>query len=267
MSIYRMSKDDAIHVISSSRGSQIKFYKDNYWYKIDESGPEGTAEYLTTIVLKHSNLAPSKYVSYELCDIDYGGKIQKGCRSKNFLHDKGIFISYDRIYNSMTGRNLSEDIIPLSDPKERIDFVCDVVKDFTDLDSHEQISRILTLDMLTLNTDRHFHNIGVIMDTQTGEFRHAPIFDNGAAFLCNYTRNPPSLPIDDIDVHSNIFGRPFSPDLEYQAVCAGLSMRFDFKGIQDELLSHPELIESRPAKILMHQIELYQNEPDLVLNE
>ena len=40
MADYKMTAKEAILTAGSSRGSQIKFHKGNYWYKIDENGPE-----------------------------------------------------------------------------------------------------------------------------------------------------------------------------------------------------------------------------------
>ena len=137
--------------------------------------------------------------------------------------------------------------------------------EFAEIDVSEHIGKVLTLDMFVLNTDRHLNNIGIITDLNFENARNAPIFDNGAAFLSNYTRNPPSLRIEDIDVHSNVFGRPFSTDLEYQAVCAGLSMKFDFDGMEEELLGKSELANSRPGRILLRQIELHKDIPALIL--
>ncbi|MBR1670649.1 MAG: hypothetical protein IJ695_08120 [Butyrivibrio sp.] len=56
MAEYKMTAKEAILTAGSSRGSQIKFHKGNYWYKIDESGPEGKAEELASKILSCSNL-------------------------------------------------------------------------------------------------------------------------------------------------------------------------------------------------------------------
>lgn len=264
MSIYKMSKNDAILVNNSSRGSQIKFCKEGYWYKLDETGPEGAAEALTSIILDHSSLQETEYVKYELCDIEYEGKIYTGCRSKNFLKEDEIFVSYAKIYSMLYGKALNEEVTLLSSPNERIDFVCDVIKEFSDLDVHDYIGKVATLDMLILNTDRHFHNLGIITDKNYENARNGPIFDNGAAFLSNYVKNPPDILIENIDVHTNVFGMPFSPDLEYQAVCAGLSVKFDFAGIKKYVESDQKLSDSRMGKILLRQIETYRKVPALI---
>lgn len=48
--------------------------------------------------------------------------------------------------------------------------------------------RMLIFDYLSLNTDRHLGNFGVLVDSETFEpLCLAPIFDNGASMLCYYT--------------------------------------------------------------------------------
>lgn len=265
MSTYKLEKKDAIRVMGSSRGSQIKFRKDGYWYKLDETGPEGMAEYLTTEILKRSNMIETDFVHYEACQIEYGEKLYSGCRSKDFHNDFEIFLSYNKIYEIMTGKNLEEDIIPLDSPKERVDFVCNVIQEFADIDVRPQISNIIALDMFTLNTDRHLNNIGIITDQNYENARIAPIFDNGAAFLSNYSKYPPAeINVDEIDVHSNVFGKPFAADLEYQAISVnGNSIRFDFASIKDFINNNDKIAKSRAGQIILRQVELYKNSPSL----
>lgn len=52
----------------------------------------------------------------------------------------------------------------------------------------EDFYRMLVFDYLSLNTDRHLGNFGVLVDADTFEpLRLAPIYDNGASMLCYYT--------------------------------------------------------------------------------
>ncbi|MBR2840880.1 MAG: XRE family transcriptional regulator [Bacilli bacterium] len=49
---------------------------------------------------------------------------------------------------------------------------------------YEEFSNLILFDSLTMNTDRHFGNFGVIRDNKTGKFLSlAPIFDNGNSLL------------------------------------------------------------------------------------
>ena len=55
---------------------------------------------------------------------------------------------------------------------------------YADIGSEDSFRRMIVLDALTLNTDRHQGNYGVIFDTDTLEIlRMAPIFDNNQALL------------------------------------------------------------------------------------
>lgn len=261
MAKYKMTAKEAILTSGSSRGSQIKFFKDDYWYKIDETGPEGKAEELSSKILSCSDLNRNEYISYESCIIDYNGKTYDGCRSKNCLSSGEQFLSFERLYNIKTGRSLSEDIIPLSSPKERIEFVIHEINEFCGTDVRDHISKNLTASMILMDTDRHLHNMALIANADLTEFRNAPIFDNGAAFLSNYATYPPSITIDDIQNGSVIVaGKPFSADLEYQAREAGLGIRFDFAKIHNLLNNEPD---SRIKRIAEHSISKYKNIPEL----
>lgn len=51
-----MTAKELILTAGSSKGSQIKFFKDGYWYKIDEHGPEGKAEELAGKILHYNHV-------------------------------------------------------------------------------------------------------------------------------------------------------------------------------------------------------------------
>ena len=261
MAKYIMTAKEAILTSGSSRGSQIKFFKDDYWYKIDETGPEGKAEELASKILSCSNLKQNEYITYESCTIDYNGKTYDGCRSKNCLSSGEQLLSFERLYNIKTGRSLSEDIIPFTSPKERIEFVIHEISEFCDTDIRDLISKNLTASMILMDTDRHLHNMALIANADLTEFRNAPIFDNGAAFLSNHTIYPPSITVDDIKNGSvTVAGKPFSADLHYQAHVAGFGIKFDFDRIHKMLSNQPD---SRIKRIAEYSISKYQNIPDL----
>ena len=65
----------------TSEGTQIKYKKGDYWYKKDNRGKEGLAEYLVSKLLTFSGMEQTDYVLYEQ---GYINGIP-GCRSKNFL--------------------------------------------------------------------------------------------------------------------------------------------------------------------------------------
>ena len=58
------------------------------------------------------------------------------------------------------------------------------------LDLSEYLGNILAIDQIILNEDRHFNNLGLIK-VKDGEYRPAPIFDNGKSFFTgNYSVQP-----------------------------------------------------------------------------
>nr|WP_297765667.1 hypothetical protein [uncultured Butyrivibrio sp.] len=261
MAKYHMTAKELILTAGSSRGSQIKFFKDDYWYKLDETGPEGRAEELATKILECSDLKKDEYIHYEACKIEYEGKEYNGCRSKNVLGSGELLYSYEKIYELSTGRRLSEDIQILNTPKDKIEFVAKAISDFCGLDVREHIAKNLTVGMVLLNTDLHLNNIAVIANKDLSDFRNAPIFDNGASFLSNHAVYPPSISIADIEKGNvQITGKPFSANLEYQAVEAGLSVRFDFEKIKSIL---NEQVQNREIEIAKYLANKYEKVPSL----
>ena len=52
------------------------------------------------------------------------------------------------------------------------------------------MNKLLTVDALFLNEDRHTHNIAVLMNDKR-QFRLCPIFDNGGALLSDTSMDYP----------------------------------------------------------------------------
>ena len=85
-----VTPDALVMVAGSSIGTQKKFYEHGYWYKQNNLGYEGTAEYLSSVVLSCSNI--DRYVTYERCTINGC----PGCRSANFLAEGETYVSLER---------------------------------------------------------------------------------------------------------------------------------------------------------------------------
>lgn len=83
------------------------------------------------------------------------------------------------------------------------------------LDARESIEKMLVVDYISANFDRHWNNFGVLMDTDTREFkRAAPIFDTGESFWCNREMGP-SMLSPYVMPHKGQF-RPFMRRLDNQ---------------------------------------------------
>ena len=78
----------------TSEGTQIKYRKDDFWYKKDNRGKEGRAEYLVSKFMTFTSLSKTEYVEYEEGTIN--GEF--GCRSRNFLGKEDELITFYRLY-------------------------------------------------------------------------------------------------------------------------------------------------------------------------
>lgn len=245
---YKLSPEAMVMVAGSSIGTQRKYYEKGFWYKQNNVGYEGTAEYLSSKVLSCSNI--HEYVEYERCKIN--GK--DGCRSANFLSEHESFISLQRLYDTYHGGQLSERLRMIDGIKERITFVVNFVLDVTGLDMREQLSKIATLDMLLLNTDRHFNNIGIVANVAKEIYKNAPVFDNGNALLSNIGEFPFDISIkDNID---NVIGQPFSVNLERQAMELGYGLKVNYEELNKKLEKEPD---SRGLETLWIQLDKYES--------
>ena len=252
MNNYVLSPEALVMVSGSSKGTQKKYYENGYWYKQNQLGMEGRVEYLVSKLLECTNI--SDYVKYEECLVN--GK--PGCRSANFLKEDESFLSFQRLYDIYHGGSLLEQIMRIDSVDERVAFVVDFVEESTGFCAKEYLSKIITLDMITLNVDRHFNNLGVVVNGKKDTYREAPIFDNGAALLSNFSIFDP---MDDLgDCIDNAKSMPFSSSFEMQAKECGLGLTIDYDGVSDWLKTLPSI---RQAEVLKRQIERYKNAYEL----
>ena len=127
--------------------------------KQDRIGYEGLAEVLSSQVLMCSNI--ENYVSYKKCFINN----EKGCYSENFLKKNETYSSLQRLYDIYYNRELSDVVQGIENIEDRMQYVLEFVKKVTKLDIKEYLGKMLTFDMLILNTDRHFNNWKAILCT------------------------------------------------------------------------------------------------------
>ena len=83
------------------------------------------------------------------------------------------------------------------------------------VDSRESVEKMLVVDFLSANFDRHWNNFGVLVDAETRQrLRVAPIFDTGESFWCDReTREA----FGGYKMPKQVMNRPFSRDLDSQA--------------------------------------------------
>ncbi|MFI3214660.1 MAG: hypothetical protein R3Y24_15190 [Eubacteriales bacterium] len=237
-----------VALLTSSKGAQKKFYQDGYFYKLDKHGREGLVERLSSIVLSESNI--ENYVTYEQCLIN--GK--NGCRSFNFLKENEGFVSIQRLYDFHVGCDIGNQLYQMQEAKDRIAFTLDFIKEITNLDAKDYLGKMLSFDALILNTDRHFHNIGFIINSKTDQFSYSPIFDNGNALLSDYGEFPHFYSLDENIL--KVSGKPFLSNLEMQAYLFDFPLKLNYKNIEQKLQHEPPC---REIEVLRFQMEKYRN--------
>lgn len=231
----------------SSDGTQSKYYKDGYWYKSDLVGNEGEVEYLCSGILQFSNLDKNEYVVYE--QINMNGR--NGCRSKNFLKENESFITFDRLHKNTTGISMHKKISGFDKTEEQAKYVIDFIKAICEIDVREYLSKVFTLDYIILNEDRHFNNLGIIMN-EDGEYRTAPIFDNGKSLLNGNFSVKSNLPIS--ENVKRVIARPFggTHKKQYELFGKGFDLNIDnaIKWVKSQS-------DSNTKDILLYQLAVF----------
>ena len=214
----------------SSKGNQLKFERDGIWYKADYTGYEGLAEYVISRLLGFSDLNNDEYVEYKPVAIEYNDAVFNGCESRDFSNGWQM-ITLERLFKQTYGYGLNKIIYSTSDHTERLKLMVDKVIEMTGLEEFgTYISKMLTIDALFLNEDRHTHNIAILTRGRK-EYRLCPIFDNGAGLLSDTTMDYPigKDVISLIDkVKAATFCDSFYEQLEIAEKLYGNNIRFSF---------------------------------------
>lgn len=250
---------------TTSKGTQSKWYDELFWYKADTLGYEGLSEVIISRLLKDMQINSIIYESVYLSD---GLKTIKGCYSKNFKNSNEVLVSAERLHRLENGVGLAQYLGQLSDVTTRIKYTVDFLESITNIKNiGNYITRILEIDALFLNEDRHTNNIAVIYNTQTKEYKLAPIFDNGLALLSDeisymYTNDVYTL-------IGSVGAKPFSTDFDEQLDCAetlyGIQNKYTFNKQEVKDILYTELkdmygdtICQRVLNVLYAQMQKYQ---------
>jgi hypothetical protein len=249
----------------SSKGNQLKFERDGIWYKADYLGYEGLVEYTVSKLLGFSDLDRNEYVDYDLEQISYNGNIYNGCKSKDFT-DGWNLITLERLFKNVYGEGLNKLIYSVEDHEERLRMLVNQVERITGLyDFGIYMSKMLTIDSLFLNEDRHTHNIAVLTNGKN-EFSLAPIFDNGAGIMSDVMMEYP-MSIDAIHyidkVKSKTFCNDFTEQVDIAEKLYGEHIHFSFgynevKSIVDRAEMYDEKIRNRTIEIVMQMRSRYE---------
>lgn len=196
-----VTTSDRIGSLYSSGGNQLKWSKEGKFIKLNSLGYEDIAEWLVSKFLSFTDLDSSEYVKYYLCNVYEDGKaLGLGCYSYNFVGNAEEY----------TVRHILEKmLIPLS---VGYDELIDIIYDVTGINFTDYIDKILYIDAIIRNDDRHFGNIVFLHDS--GVYYPAPIFDNGSSLMSDTL----SYPLDEeFNInYKSIMAKPFKTRFEQQ---------------------------------------------------
>lgn len=185
-----ISSRDAFLLSSTSRGVQKKWVKSEYYYKADTFGYECISEALASQLCY--NIAGFRegidYADYSLCNIRLDGELLCGCYSKNFLGNGESIISFAKVLEPVLTKEDCQRLFSNSNKgKPLLDGIVSVCSMGTGVSEDTikyYLARVLQLDAIILNPDRHLNNLAFIRNSG-GTYRLAPIYDNGLAFLAD----------------------------------------------------------------------------------
>jgi len=176
---------------------------------------------------------------------DESGVIPK---AKNFLNNNEELITLYRLYFNEYGKDLSQVINKMDEMEERIDYVIRFVQKSCGIDIFKYLAKVLTLDRIILNEDRHLNNLALIFDGNS--FKPSPIFDNGLSLLTgNQSVNWNFSVSENV---KRVIARPFSGSHEKMVEYFGKGLEVDAKKAL-EWLNTQEW--SRERDVLEYQIK------------
>ena len=159
---------------SSYLGAQKKWVTHSHtWFKEDLIGGEAVAETLVSLFLSsclNINEFEAGFVAYGVSTS--GSNL---CYSYSFLKEgESFFPLYDAI------KTVNPKWSEYADFEGKLEYIDSVYEAVLGYSCKRWLLRVLTLDVMFRNTDRHLSNLGFIADKQ-GNLRIAPIFNNGLA--------------------------------------------------------------------------------------
>ena len=196
----------------SSKGNQLKFERDGIWYKADNLGYEGLAECVVSALLPGSSLNADEYTVYDYETIEYNKIQYKGCKSHDFTKGWKL-ITLERLFLQTYGISLNKMIFSTEDHEERLRILVEQTERVTGIKNFgPYMNKLLAVDALFLNEDRHTHNIAVLMG-DNDQFKLCPVFDNGGALLSDTSMDYP-LGRDVYELMENARPKTFSDSFE-----------------------------------------------------
>lgn len=214
----------------SSKGNQMKWLQDEYWYKADQFGYESLAEVVTSHLLKESNIENATI--YEPALICYKDKDYRGCCSRNFRKKEEALVPLERLFRNYTTIGLAKQLSRISNVKERIKYTEEIVCNITKIENFGMyLTMILEMDAFFLNEDRHTNNIAILYNKETDSYRLCPFYDMGLSLFADTKVDFP-LGDDYFACKEKMIAKPFSRDFDEQLDAAnelyGSYLKFNF---------------------------------------
>ena len=221
----------------TSKGNQLKWKQDGYWYKADQFGYEGVAETIVSAFFKKL-VVPFAFVSYERVKIVCEGKEYTGCRSRDFYEEDPalqgyVLIPLERLHRQYTGEGLAKHLAKFREVADRVSYTTDFVRNVTGLSRFDDyLTFMIQTDAFFLNEDRHTNNIAVLWSPETDVYEYCPYFDFGLSLFADTKEDFP-LSMDFAACRKVIKAKPFSVDFDEQLdVCEKIGaneLRFPFR--------------------------------------
>ena len=263
-----VTTEDRRATATSSKGNQTKWCKDGMWVKADFMGYEGIAECLSSVIAHNTNIGDfAPIVDYFACDGTAEEQVYTGCYSKNFLNAGESCVTTQRLMTFKYGKTLVRHLEKMS-TKDRVKTVVDFMLDETAISNFgEWLTCLMEFDALILNEDRHLHNVAVIRKSD-GTYRLMPLFDNGAAFCSDTTKDYPlSMPIQACvrKVKAKPFNTNFNTQISACRELYGEQLRVDLaeQDITSELLGsfvgYPQAVRARILSIIRLQLQAWKS--------
>jgi hypothetical protein len=260
---FRVSFDDRVKTSASSKGNQIKWHRsDGIWAKSDDMGCEGLAEQTASCILACSNF--TEYVCYASCKIYEDNDIHTGCECADFLSADERLITLARLFQADVLRY--EKDMEKMQASQRLAYLIEHTGRITGMKGFGKwLGMLLELDAFILNEDRHLHNIAVVKKAD-GTYKPMPVFDNGASFLSDASRDYPlNSSMNLARLISRAKSKPIATSFDKQVAAVedvvGLSLKFNStpETMQSEVASqeYSGQIVARVRNIISHQAKRY----------
>lgn len=237
---------DSIMFGTEGSGNQKKFWVDNNLVKLDSKLRESHKEVSAYHIGRHLGL---NCLEYERGTFLYEGREHKGVISRSYLCDGDI------VYTLVDILNFYNVIIPMNmSTKEYFSITVDCLYRFTGCSIEDIIlylGRLLLLDFIVVNTDRHLSNIEFVRGTD-GVWRGTPYYDFGQSFFGkDSVMTDKTLEMESRKVKM----KPFSTS-QYKNLCLPLNILCDLANSFNILPVHLDGVLDSHMKVARYRYKL-----------